>query len=527
MRLTRLGIQLTTNFGYRGYKKRVVRWPTLVALVASLGLAAPLLSAAASAQPLGSREPGLPPGLQPRLVNATSQPNFVLGEPEVAVNPKNPNNLVYVATQLAETPNCISNPANPNHANCQNVMTVFGPQPAGLITDVPGFSPNGIFVSFNRGFTWRSVTVPTLPPPCPSPSMCTDPTGFLQGGDPEITAGPNGTFYFGEDVVHFATGFGPPNPGTIAQDAGIATSVSTDGGLTWSTPVLSGTAADRPFITTDASTGTVYIESGAGPLGSGSTANPDSPNTAPAGRYLVASSDGRHWTSPEPLPAGVSGPYISAATDEFVTGGGSTITTVCGGQAACELLETTPNNGATWSHFPVPNSSDSPGGGGGPLVAADPTRPGHITVAFLNRANTSLTVLQTHDGGNTWSTPTSVAENANIHWKPWMAYGPDGTLGLMWRTWTGAANTSSYNVWAAISFDGGSTFTKPLEVSNGDSPPPNSALTFPTFADDFSNITLDRQDAFIAWADWRPGGGTQRQGFISEVKLQAFEFSDR
>jgi BNR repeat protein len=404
-------------------------------------------------------------------------------------------------------------------------MTVFGPQPAGLINDVPGFSPNGIFVSFNRGRTWRSVTVPTLPPPCPAAGVCTDPTGFLEGGDPEITAGPNGTFYFGEDVVHFATGFGPPNPGTIAQDAGIATSISTDGGLTWSTPVLSGTAADRPFITTDASTGTVYIESGAGPLGSGSTANPDSPNTAPAGRYLVASGDGRHWTSPAPLPAGISGPYISAANGELVTGGRSTSTTVCGGQAACELLDTTANDGATWSQFAVPNSSDS--ARSGPLVAADPTRPDHITVAFLNSANTSLTVLQTHDGGSTWSTPTSVAENANIHWKPWMAYGPDGTLGLMWRTWTGAANTSSYNVWAAISFDGGSTFTKPLEVSNGDSPPPNSALLFPTFADDFSNITLDRQDAFVSWADWRPGGGTQRQGFISEVKLQAFKFSDR
>jgi len=506
MRLTRLGI-----------------------LVASLGLAAPLLSAAASAQPVGSREPGLPLGLQPRVINATNQPNFVLGEPEVAVNPENPNNLVYVATQLAETPNCISNPANPFHAGCQNVMTVFGPQPAGLINDVPGFSPNGIFVSFNRGRTWRSVTVPTLPPPCPAAGVCTDPTGFLEGGDPEITAGPNGTFYFGEDVVHFATGFGPPNPGTIAQDAGIATSISTDGGLTWSTPVLSGTAADRPFITTDASTGTVYIESGAGPLGSGSTANPDSPNTAPAGRYLVASGDGRHWTSPAPLPAGVSGPYISAANGELVTGGRSTSTTVCGGQAACELLDTTANDGATWSQFAMPNSSDS--ARGGPLVAADPTTPGHITVAFLNSANTSLTVLQTRDGGSTWSTPTSVAENANIHWKPWMAYGPDGTLGLMWRTWTGAASTSPYSVWAAISFDGGSNFTRPLEVSNGDSPPPNSALTsiglIPTFADDFSNITLDHQDAFISWADWRPGGGTQRQGFISEVKLQAFEFSDR
>src|SRR5258707_4162129 len=220
MRLTRLGIQLTPNFGYRGYKKRVVRWPTLVALVASLGLAAPLLSAAARAQPLGSRDPGLPPGLQPRLVNATSQPNFVLGEPEVAVNPKNPNNLVYVATQLAETPNCISNPANPNHANCQNVMTVFGPQPAGLINDVPGFSPNGIFVSFNRGFTWSSVTGPTLPPPCPSPSMCTDPTGFLQGGDPEITAGPHGAFSLVENAVHFPTDVELPHPGTIPRDTG-------------------------------------------------------------------------------------------------------------------------------------------------------------------------------------------------------------------------------------------------------------------------------------------------------------------
>src|SRR5258708_33952153 len=93
MRLTRFGIQLTTNFGYRGYKKRVVRWPTLVALVASLGLAAPPLSAASSEQPLGSREPGLPPGLQPRLVNAPSHPNFVRGEPAVAGNPQNRNNL--------------------------------------------------------------------------------------------------------------------------------------------------------------------------------------------------------------------------------------------------------------------------------------------------------------------------------------------------------------------------------------------------------------------------------------------------
>src|SRR5260370_40187464 len=97
-------------------------------------------------------------------------------------------------------------------------MTVFGPQPAGLINDVPGFSPNGIFVSFNRGFTWRSVTVPTLPPPCPSPSMCTDPTGFLQGGDPEIPAGADWGFSFGADGAHLPAGLWPPHPRKIARD---------------------------------------------------------------------------------------------------------------------------------------------------------------------------------------------------------------------------------------------------------------------------------------------------------------------
>src|SRR5258708_25214979 len=105
-------------------------------------------------------------------------------------------------------------------------MTVFGPQPAGLINDVPGFSPNGIFVSFNRGFTWRSVTVPTLPPPCPSPSMCTDPTGFLQGGDPEITAGRYGAFFFRRDGGPLPTVLWPPQQRDCAPSAGIQTRAS-------------------------------------------------------------------------------------------------------------------------------------------------------------------------------------------------------------------------------------------------------------------------------------------------------------
>ncbi|MCI4337656.1 MAG: glycoside hydrolase, partial [Thermoplasmata archaeon] len=310
---------------------RSLRWLAAAAALATVGPFVVWTASSAGAASMGGRSEGL----QPRVVNATDNQKYIFGEPEVAVNPKNNDNLVYVATQLANTPQCQLS-ADPN---CQWIGSVFGPQPAGLVNDVPGFSPNGIEVSFNGGRSWKSVTVPTLPPPCPAAPACNDPTGFLMGGDPAITATPSGTFVFTEDVVNFQTGFPPETP-SISRDSGIATSVSTDGGLTWSTPVLSGTAADRDFVTTDPNTGRIYEESGSGPLGPGSTANPDAPTVLPSGRYLVASSDGVHWTKPAFLGAGIGGPFISAANGVFATGGKT---------AAGEVFQTTTNDGASWT----------------------------------------------------------------------------------------------------------------------------------------------------------------------------------
>jgi hypothetical protein len=489
-------------------------------VLACLAVAMPLFAANGSSAGADSRDE-LPPGLQPKVVRVSNDFAYLNGgEPEVAVNPKNPNNLVYVATRIGDTPACQIS-GNPN---CQLIPTTFGPMPAGTINNVldfptsAGFSPSGIFVSFDRGNRWTSVTVPTIPPPYPD-------TGPLLGGDPAISVAPNGTFIFSEDVVNFINGFTTP---TIARDAGIAVSVSTDGGRTWSTPVLSGTAADRDFMAVDASTGTIYLESGATQLGTASTLNPSAPNTGPAGRFLVASTDGAHWTAPAYLGAGISGPYISAARGVLATGGRTTSATLCDGTppVACELLQTTTDKGLTWSRHVIPNSSDS---SGGPLIAADPTTAGHFTVAYLNAANTALNLRQTHDYGNTWSDQAVITEDAGkTHWKPWLAYSSEGRLGLMWRTWQGSPNTSPYNIWAAVSADDAETLSKPLEVSNGDSPAPYPK-PFPTFGDDFSNIALSGDNLFVAWADWRvrdTQGLPSRQGFLSTVKLQAFTFHD-
>jgi hypothetical protein len=186
-------------------------------------------------------------------------------------------------------------------------------------------------------------------------------------------------------------------------------------------------------------------------------------------------------------------------------------------------------------------------------------------VAALNSTSEQFLVYQTLDFGATWSGSTVMTEDAStVHFKPWINYSAQGVLGLMWRsvdTDPPAANavtanavtanavtanavtandgtaaddsgpppgfpddtndgdppSTPYTVWAAISYDGGATFSNPLEISTAPSPAQSASTN--DFADDDSFISLDGQHAYIAWADWRPG---DRSGFFSDVKLQAF-----
>src|SRR5258706_15292345 len=91
-----------------GSRRRAGRWFVLTAatsLAASLGTA----GRASVAGP-----PGLPPGLRPTEVNVTQDLLQRYGEPEVVVNARNPNNLVYMimseawnyACQAAGDPAC-------------------------------------------------------------------------------------------------------------------------------------------------------------------------------------------------------------------------------------------------------------------------------------------------------------------------------------------------------------------------------------------------------------------------------------
>lgn len=474
-------------------------------------------------------------GLQSNI-NVTNDTTHRWGEPEIAVDPKNPNHLVYAIVGEGFINSCLAAGATDPTSPCAPVSTVFGPQPLGLMNNLFGFSEVSVFVSFDRGRTWRrSLNIPGQPPSSDRDDRDKEhhhdndrddlprglpifPARAGEPGDPLLTVGPDGTFYLGWDAIHFAK-----LPTTIVDTGGIAVSKSTDGGFTWSEAVLTGTTIDRPFFASDASAGVIYEASTGqvpGPLASG---DPTTTAVGPVDRHLVSSTDGIHWTTPQAFGGaspGTFAPYMSAAHGMLATAFRSTDPARCGGAApvACSIFQTTTDAGVTWLRHVVPAPTNYTFS---PLIAADPSVAGQFTIALLVNSNKQFAVLQTRDSGATWTGPVTISEDATkAHFHPWIAYSPTGVLGLMWQTnQPGPGPTFPYSVWAATSDDGGSTFSQPLKVSTADSPAPDSR-PFANLGDDFSFIALSGNEAFVAWADWRAG---ERAGFISAIDLHEFK----
>ena len=307
-----------------------------------------------SAPPLGATSATKPArSLQPTEVNVSRDPTNRYGEPQIAVNPKNPNNLAYAVLAIGVTYAC----QRQQRPECEQAHSVYGPQPRALIENKPGFSHVRVYVSFDRGKTWRQSKVPAVPPDHPV---------LVERGDPLITAGPDGTFYLGWDAIRFCD-----CPTTIIDAGGIAVSKSTNGGRTWSKPVLSGTPVDRPFFAVDQSTGTIY-EASTGQLGANSKGDPNLPELAIGGpgsdRWLVASRDGVHWSDPKPFGGftGIGG-FGDAARGTYATAFKVSKPELCGGAAQCTLFQTTNDQGTTWSRHMLPIPADA---SGTPLVAA-------------------------------------------------------------------------------------------------------------------------------------------------------------
>jgi hypothetical protein len=495
-----------------------------------LGLASLLLIAAAPfvhAASAGALSPGV------REIDVTNDTTRRWGEPQIAINPKNPKNIVYTIVGLAFTNYCLEvreyDPASPC---ASRKLPNGGSRNIGLADNVPGFTMVSVWVSFDGGVTWkRSANVPgeisTFPRDHKAHKARTE------SGDPMLTAGPDGSFYLGWDAIHYSD-----SPTTIVDYGGIAVSKSTDGGLTWGPTVLPGTRLDRPMMTADLSTGTIY-EASSGALGPLSTGDISVPETGPNTRHLTTSKDGVNWSTPQPM--GGSGTSMSAArgvlANVFTTTGENTLfadanNELCGSTLKpCVLFQTT-DTGAKWSRHVVPETQVAPASR--PMVAADPAKPGHFTVALLTRTTGELHVYRTSDSGNTWSGPTIVSDDATkSHYQPSMAYGPKGDLVMMWKSRQAPAEIPAaapppgsglprmdvlapYNVFAARSKDGGATFSHPLKLNSVESPAPDSRGSA---GDDLTYVAVTAGYAYLAYASW---ASSERAGFLSIVRLGAF-----
>lgn len=580
------------------------RFTRAFTLVGSLAIALPLWSTTVPSSAGASPRPAFspPPGLRPTQLDLTHDQTHRYGEPEIAVNPRNPNDIVYYVMSNMLTYQCEA----AGDPNCQ--LDPLSGTPNGE-SNVPGWISTLIYVTFNRGRTWSQVNFPSIPSYRGFPGEGTNHSDLLSRGDPMVTVTANGTFYLGWDSMNLGTLYLPPGyvfggvtvcPATTPApgcptggliDGGIAVSKSTDGGRTWSTPVLTGTGVDRPWMTTDLATGTVYEASSGFVDSSMSTGNPNLPlaGNGIADRWIVSSEDGVHWTTPEQLGgcdtstspptcySGSDGSNISAAHGVLAATFQALTTPACmffvGTVAPCTVFETSTNSGATWSRHAVPGLAEAATGSGigtSVLVAADPKAPGTFTVGALNAAQTEYLIYVTHDYGRHWSRQAAtVTDNSTTQkYKAWINYSPQGVLGMVWRSVVPAAEPATtagskptaasvdapaaaadpsqddgypcpdlgciaglppdvndevdppvgpYTVWAAVSYDSGSKFSRPLEISTAPSPPYDPNMTGGT--DDTSAITLSGNDVYVGWGDWRPGNVA---GFFSAASLHAF-----
>ena len=386
--------------------------------VLSLGIAAPVL--AMTAISAGAAE-----------VNATNDPSHVWGGPVLAVNPKNPDNIVLASVGIGATKACYSNAKTDPQSPCADMNVVSSnlggnaavtTRPIGMMNNVPGFVMATAWVSFDRGKTWKKSaevreggTVPVFPPDHYQGPALSDTVG--------LTVTRDGTFFLAWDAVHFA------NVRLFNDFGGIPFIKSANGGRSWSVPVLTGSGIDGGRLLTDLATGVVYTVGGGGGGRSPNTAgdpnfrvNRDATSPAPnptgggGGHAIVASANGgKHWNPPQRI--GGAGTSVAAAhgmiatafkttgNPNFLANGRSPVNNdLCGtAPAPCTVFETSMDGGATWTRqvLSVPNTFR-----GQPVIAADPARAGYFAIAVLTNAATEFDVYRTRDSGKTWSGPT-------------------------------------------------------------------------------------------------------------------------
>lgn len=439
------------------------------------------------------------------------------GEPMVAVDPTNPDNIIVVGM-----------------GSLQILPGYHPPVTAGMTDkyhEVPWSTITWLGVSNDGGTTWKVSRLPILGGKftrCPDPFAGVTKTGvFIAGCEPREATPP----FFGESAD------------VVSSDHGKTWSRRADGVNSYDRPPFPRFAAglaprmggnspwDRPFLTFDDQTGAVYLTDSGGQT------------AAPAGSrgkwrmesyVTVSHDDGRSWGT---IHADDDAAWPQLGRADLSAGHGKlaeiyVASSVPRGEHArcpCEVFGISGNEGRTFTrhvladvHVSAQDARFFPGTAGsiGDLTA-DPTTAGRYSaLRYVAAPSPHYEVTTSNDDGRSWSRFVAVGSIPGARWltKPWLEYSRFGVLGLEWRA---IYPDYTYDVWAVISKDGGKSFSDPLRISQRRSPAGSYYRNSGNFGDDVQDLALSPTDMYVIWGDYRAGF---LGSWLGRAPLTAFRF---
>ncbi len=440
------------------------------------------------------------------------------GESQVAVNPVNPNQIAVAAM-------CI---LNTNGGKYEQTEEQFVHTARGTITQFA--------FTRDRGLTWTLIEDPMR-----------DYFRRYRCLDPFAAFTPDGTMILGCEA-HFPIDRSPEEEinkavyNTRQHFGGSAMIWSTDGGHTFSPPMQiissympkeilgpfvsfapTGSQGDRPEIRVDLSNGKIYVD--------GKSAASDPPHRQTVVR--MSSDPGAGWgmvyafDSAEWPQSGGSG-YDVANGMLGVAYIASSVPASLNARCPCRVFGVSTDDGKTFERHlipaPAPAVGQGGGGVGGMLVVANPIKKGMFTI-LIGSSNTVDSYV-TEDAGKTWTKAASIpAVPTTSFTHLTAAYSPKGVLAVSWRAvyplstpgagrigppgwhevWQYSDMPERFEIWSAVSRDGGKTFTVPFKVSSAPSPGVSRRRGMRNLGRDFISVAVDEDFVHMTWYDDRAG----------------------
>ncbi len=379
----------------------------------------------------------------------------------------------------------LADPADPSH-----IVVAWMKAGAGVTINVV------VSQSHDGGLTWSAPI-----------SMPHTDVGWTSA-DPTLAVGPDGTWYLG------FIDFDVRPRGTNGAFDDVAR--STTGAASWTAPVAALSAGatpdrpvDRPWLVVDRTNGPlrgrVYLVS--------KTLNP-----GPDGLWHVwATSSGDRgltWSAPHRAdPTITGGPLVPAFGMPAIAADGrlwvlfSSIDPSA--SSPTRLIATAGDD--TAHAFTTHVVADLPSSAFFPsdtlqrftyTLAAHPHDASNVVALWTDArfGDPDIVASRTADGGATWSAPRRVNDdaigNGVVQDMPWSAFEANGRLAAGWRDRRlgGPGTAAGFDLYGAISADGGASFRANLRVSQSTSP-----ALFTTTGVDFLGVTLADTTLLAAW----------------------------